>query len=382
MKKKLFASLYAAAIMAAALFLPVSATAPNGAVNLRGIDISEWQTVTDWASVENSVDFVYIRATLGQSYVDQKLASHVAGVKSSGKPYGFYHFFYASLDSSYVRSEARNFYNAIKRYSYILTPVLDVETQSPQTRECISSNIKIFADEFYRLSGQKIMIYASPSFVNNYFDKSLSAYKYWEAHYTTASQPMNTTVWNKYDLWQYSSSGIVSGISGRVDMDRATRSIYLAATSGTASACKSGDVYRVSKMPYVWNSKAKSDFSVLYSNGSRAVGHKVSRGDRICILGVDYSRQLAEIVYPVKGGYMHGYIKNTESLLSNRYYNKWRNGSTSETVYNAAGQITGRIYPYERATIIYKKTGLTEVLYSTAKGAETKSGFVRFGGVR
>jgi GH25 family lysozyme M1 (1,4-beta-N-acetylmuramidase) len=45
--------------------------------------------------------------------------------------------------------------------------------------------------------------------------RELTQWKIWLAQYNTA--PTYTTT--KYDLWQYSSTGKVSGINGNVDMN-------------------------------------------------------------------------------------------------------------------------------------------------------------------
>ena len=43
---------------------------------------------------------------------------------------------------------------------------------------------------------------------------SLSAYKIWLAQYATTP-----TYTGRYDLWQYSDKGTISGISGNVDVN-------------------------------------------------------------------------------------------------------------------------------------------------------------------
>jgi GH25 family lysozyme M1 (1,4-beta-N-acetylmuramidase) len=45
----------------------------------------------------------------------------------------------------------------------------------------------------------------------------------WIAHWTTASAPtLPASNWSGYgwSFWQYTSSGVVAGINGRVDLDR------------------------------------------------------------------------------------------------------------------------------------------------------------------
>ncbi len=66
-------------------------------------------------------------------------------------------------------------------------------------------------------AGYRVGVYASKSWFANYLDESqLAGYEKWVAHYTSSAHPEYESV---YGMWQYSSSGTVSGISGRVDMN-------------------------------------------------------------------------------------------------------------------------------------------------------------------
>jgi len=59
----------------------------------KGIDISVWNGTIDWhkIKVNPEVQFIYIKSCEGINSPDKKLLEHVAGAKSTGKPYGFYH---------------------------------------------------------------------------------------------------------------------------------------------------------------------------------------------------------------------------------------------------------------------------------------------------
>lgn len=69
--------------------------------------------------------------------------------------------------------------------------------------------------ETIRNGGYTAGVYASKYwFYDNLNYNSLSGYKIWLAQY--ASEPSFSY---RYDMWQYSESGTVSGISGKVDMN-------------------------------------------------------------------------------------------------------------------------------------------------------------------
>ena len=66
--------------------------------------------------------------------------------------------------------------------------------------------------------GYRPMTYSNPNLVSKGFDISqLQDYPFWLAHYTTGWQPTSFPYY--YDMWQYSSSGTVDGIEGRVDLN-------------------------------------------------------------------------------------------------------------------------------------------------------------------
>ena len=67
-------------------------------------------------------------------------------------------------------------------------------------------------------AGYTAMLYGSPSKVGEDISLSLlSEYPFWLAHYTTGWRP--TSFNYHFDMWQYTSSGHVDGIDGRVDLD-------------------------------------------------------------------------------------------------------------------------------------------------------------------
>lgn len=199
----------------------------NGPASLKLIDISNHDDVRDWTAVKKNVDGLYMKATEGTTYVDVKLDSYSKGALGQKIPVGFYHYFWPSANVTAAKAQAQFFHNAIKGYAYTLCPVLDVEETSSQPDGVIISNVKAFADEFERLSGQRVMIYCSQNFANRYLsDASLKSYKLWIAHYDVKS-PGDTSTWNRYVMWQYGDKLHMDGINGLVDGDVATSSVFI-----------------------------------------------------------------------------------------------------------------------------------------------------------
>ncbi|NGT68233.1 SH3 domain-containing protein [Clostridium perfringens] len=117
------------------------------------------------------------------------------------------------------------------------------------------------------------------------------------------------------------------------------------------------------------------------ANGSLIPGRSVSVGDRITVLDVSYSKQLALVQYPAGSVVRQGYVTNATNLIRYFKQGEWLNGSTTEPVLDKNGGSLGSLSPYEAATPLYKKNGMIHVVYDTSKGPNTKSGYVKFEGL-
>ncbi|MFT9056079.1 MAG: glycoside hydrolase family 25 protein [Ethanoligenens sp.] len=371
-----------------AIWLPFSAqayaaTPSDGTANISVVDLYHGDTVNDWMALRGQVQALYFKASEGTTFIDPKAATFAQNAQAVGLPFGFYHYLWPRGDAAYSAAQADYFYKQVRKYPYSCIPAVDVEESGGLTRTVVSANVRAFAEEFQRLSGQQVMIYSGRNFINTYLDRSLTTYRLWIAQYGV-TEPGSNNVFAAYTMWQYTDSRRVTGISNKVDSNLATNGIFLGGSSGGGSSDGNvwdTDVYYLDTMPHPWNAVAGANFDVLNRNGSRVGNHQVEAGDHICILGVDFERQLAEVVYPLNtGGYAHGFIHNRQDLLHNRFYMQWKNGSTNEPVYNMSGTRIGTIFPYERATPLYRVGNGTMVLYNTAKGSETKSGVVYYSG--
>ncbi|NLG04099.1 MAG: hypothetical protein GX567_09775, partial [Clostridia bacterium] len=79
-----------------------------------------------------------------------------------------------------------------------------------------TSIIKAFCNTI-KSAGYTPGVYANKTWLSSYMNVSeLSGYKIWLAQYNAAGP----TYKGRYDLWQYTSKGSVSGISGYVDMNQ------------------------------------------------------------------------------------------------------------------------------------------------------------------
>ena len=133
--------------------------------------------------------------------------------------------------------------------------------------------------------------------------------------------------------------------------------------------------------PYANNAKIINDsLYIRDANGVKQAGHYVSNGDDVTILDVSGSKQLVLLAYPTQDGVKTGYVTNATNCIQYYFQGQWKNGSTTELVYEENGNRLGSLNPRESATPLYKRNGKLHVVYATAKGSNTKSGYVIWNG--
>ena len=192
----------------------------------RGIDVSQWQGVIDWAAVKASgIEFAMIRAGYGQNNIDPRWKRNADECTRLGIPFGVYWFSYA-LNVDMARREAQYCIQAIKPYNLDYPVAFDFEYDSVETaqdagvhvtKELASDITRAFCEEI-RAAGYTPIVYANPDYLSRYFDADIaSRYDIWLAQWPNNPDLNNPS--RDCDMWQYSSSGNVNGINGRVDMN-------------------------------------------------------------------------------------------------------------------------------------------------------------------
>ena len=190
-----------------------------------GIDISRYNTVSNWQAVKNSgIDFAFVRVggrygASGVIYDDGKFEQHINGALGADIDVGVYFFTQAITEEEAVE-EARYTCEKIKNYNVTYPVVIDTEAleggrHNNITKEQRTKIVRAFCNEVKK-HGYTPMIYANLSWLNNRLTMSkLSDIDVWVAHYS------NTCGYNgNYKCWQYTDSGYVQGISGSVDMNK------------------------------------------------------------------------------------------------------------------------------------------------------------------
>jgi len=133
---------------------------------------------------------------------------------------------------------------------------------------------------------------------------------------------------------------------------------------------------------YKNNATVSGDFFyVRDSNKNIISGKTIANGSRITVLNVDSETNLAYVEYLNSSGSVEkGYITNAAKLIKYDYQDQYKNGSTSEIVYNSSGSKIGSLNPNSTATPLYRNNGKLFIVYDTSKGSNTKSGYVVYNG--
>lgn len=193
----------------------------------RGIDISLYQGKPDFTSVADSgIDFVMLKASQGRTaeynapFTDPEFEHNVVSAARAfvGREVyvGAYHYL-CTRSMEEAEAEADYFIELVKKYRFNLPlwAAVDVEdpTFLPQDRELLTMIVSRFCDKV-KEAGLRPMVYANTWWLDNRFDVP-SGVPVWEANWSEESIPERSRV------WQYTSSGTVPGIDGRVDMNLA-----------------------------------------------------------------------------------------------------------------------------------------------------------------
>ena len=187
---------------------------------IHGIDVSNHQVSIDWSKVE--IDFAILRAGFGR-YAHQKdsqFERNYAGAKAAGIPVGAYWYSY-SKSVEEAREEAKACLEVLKgkRFEYPIYFDIEDRSQFVLGKAALTAMCEAFCDTLEK-AGYFAGVYASTYWFTNKLDHARLASKYtiWLADYRAI---YNKTL--KRDMHQYTSSGHMDGISGRVDFNTCTR---------------------------------------------------------------------------------------------------------------------------------------------------------------
>ena len=200
-----------------------------------GCDVSRWQGGINYGVFD--LAFVVAKASGGDGglYQDPKWQDNAAGFLAVGKPLGCYHF----AGRGDPVAEANFFSNAILNSPWAdapsnlkLPPTLDAEWTNPHFGAGSADWSVRFLERVQERTGVKPNIY-SAGWVGLEPDPRLLDYDFWLAAYVANPDQYPCAPWGTdWVIWQYSSTGSVSGIAGNCDTDAARADWFASVLSG------------------------------------------------------------------------------------------------------------------------------------------------------
>lgn len=187
-----------------------------------GIDVSHWQNTIDFNALSNSkkLDFIIIRAGQGTTIKDRQFERNYIETKKYKIPTGVY--LYAKAQSiEEAKLEAKYLVELLKGKNFELPIFYDVEEHENLDKNLITQMCLEFC-KILKNAGYKTGIYASKYYLLYKLNPSSlpTDCSIWVASYgkNNGTIPQDTYKYNgKHDIWQYTSTGKISGIIGDVD---------------------------------------------------------------------------------------------------------------------------------------------------------------------
>ncbi len=204
------------------------------------IDVSEHNGKIDWDKVKASgVDGAIIRVGWGYLGEDKYFQRNVSECNRLGIPYGVYLYSYA-YDANFAYAEANGTAEMLSKVNLNLSyPIYyDIERFDdwndngttrvpPKNAAEYEKVIGTYISRMYQLGyAGKVHVYSYRSYLQNQLNSpKILPYVSWIAAYTP-TLGFNNTYYNGEEGWQYTSSGSVGGVSGRVDISCFSNQFY------------------------------------------------------------------------------------------------------------------------------------------------------------
>lgn len=207
-------------------------TGSTTTTTVKGLDVSNYQSLTQTSFntlKSEGYSFVILKATEGTTYTDPQFYTYYTYARNAGLSVDAYHMIENSTTTAAKHvAEAQHFYNVLSQtqaktgYPFSGYAFEDVETTSSNGitttwwKNYAPACVGNFLNELQTLGQTKVGIYAPYYYWTTYLDNNTKTWpsttKIWLARY-------NTTLGTNADVWQYTSTGTIDGISGSVDLD-------------------------------------------------------------------------------------------------------------------------------------------------------------------
>lgn len=183
-----------------------------------GFDVSEYQGKINWSSVDTleekyPLQFVFIRATVGNNKVDNQFTNNWLGAKKNKIIRGAYHYYRPNENSL---QQAELFIKTVTLQKGDLPPVLDIEKlPKNQSLDRLKLGLKRWLKTVELHYGVKPIIYTGEKYYDDFLKKEFSNYLFWIANYNYYREKID----EDWLFWQFTEKASVPGIKGNVDVN-------------------------------------------------------------------------------------------------------------------------------------------------------------------
>lgn len=191
-------------------------------MEIKGIDVSSYNPVTDYSAVADSgIKAAILRITRFGNRIDPSFEKNYTGFRNHNIKIGVYKYSYA-LNETQAQEEAKKVLEVLNNRPLDFPVFYDLEWS--RQRALGSSAITRIVKAFRRVildAGYFFGIYCNTNWYYHVLDTKSLPYDYWLAAYPyndrgTIVESLRPPVGIG---WQYSSKGHIPGISGNVDLD-------------------------------------------------------------------------------------------------------------------------------------------------------------------
>lgn len=310
------------------------------AVLYEGPDISYHNGIVNVKQIRDAgYKRVGIRAGYGKNNVDQKYVSNAEACRNLLVSVILYWFSYAYTVAMAI-AEAEYAIAQAAKYWIICAIAFDFEYDSISyarkrgvnlTKQSVTDMAIAFL-KTVKKAGQIPVIYTNRDYLRNYFDMDrivaeVGDVYVWYARYTTS---LSDSEIKTADIWQYTSSGKIPGVSGKVDMNRFYKNLTCVPIPAE-------------------NADITCNINILdFQRAANADGYLDADGK--------------PLVEDGKDGVKTQYVRRQINLKAKRYGIIWRTGSTGSVVkwwQRRCNEILGHL---QKEDGLYGKTSRSETI--------------------
>ncbi|MBU9712497.1 GH25 family lysozyme [Evansella tamaricis] len=181
---------------------------------VKGVDVSSYQGDIDWEILqEEGIDFAFIKATEGSSFVDRYFPFNWENAQKTKMRIGAYHFF--SYDSG-GDTQAENFIKTVPKNPLDLPPVIDVEfygdkEKNPPERRLVDKELQTMVEMLENHYEKTVIIYTTKKAYDLFIKDGYEDCDIWIRDVFTEPTLPNQRDWT---FWQYTDRERLKGYDG------------------------------------------------------------------------------------------------------------------------------------------------------------------------